>query len=721
MNDQRQPSGPIRFGAFEVDVAARELRKSGVRIRVQEQPFRVLAMLLARPGEVVTREELQQELWPGEEYGEFDLGLNTAVKKLRHALGDSAAHPRFIETIPRVGYRFAGSIEGGYARSARVRRGRGRMVAALLVCAAAVGAAFVVTEPRSIDPELLVETVLTSQLGSEIRPSFSPDGSQVAFSGRPEGQDYRRIYVQVLGSSRALPVTEAESNDLGPAWSPDGRSIAFIRRKTRESTGAIMIVSALGGAPRRLLEVDCRDQWAVKVAWSPDGSHVAFGGRPGPGQPFQIGIASIETSELTWLTSPAADVFGDAMPAFAPDGSKLAFVRQQGYTSGWNVYVLALSRDLQPTGAPRRITDLDRIATAPEWTPDGREVVFIGEQGAGYEGIWSVAEAGAAEPRLLWRRPGVLLRDFGYASLAVGSDAAGRTQIAFAFEDRQDVDVYRTDLSGPRRGEPVPVIATSTRDTQARYSPDGRKIAFFSGDPMRDLWVADADGRNRKKLTDLESRVVGPVYWSPDGSRIAFHSRHAGAADLYTVDVEGARLRRLTDNAADDVIPTYSRDGDWIYFLSNRGGDYALWKMPSDGGPATLLRDVRAPGGEESWDGKSFYYSLRRTGDIYSLSREDPAAPPRLLVAGANSEINPFQTAPSSIYFVRRLTSQESSLDPASAPGVLCRYDVREGTTEELFPIKGYLSSVARDESSVLTVYGADPGVDLRMLEEKGR
>ena len=112
MPGHAQNGGPIRFGAFEIDLAARELRKSGVRIRLQEQPFRVLAMLLARPGQVVTREELQQELWPNEEYGEFDLGLNTAVKKLRQALGDSATSPKWIETLPKIGYRFLGDLRG---------------------------------------------------------------------------------------------------------------------------------------------------------------------------------------------------------------------------------------------------------------------------------------------------------------------------------------------------------------------------------------------------------------------------------------------------------------------------------------------------------------------------------------------------------------------------------------------------------------------------------
>src|SRR5258705_876926 len=100
-----QSSPAIRFGAFEVDVAGHQLRKNGSRIRLQEQPFQILTLLLERPGEVVTREQLRQKLWPSDTFVDFDHSLNTAVKKLRQALGDSVETPQFIETLPRIGYR----------------------------------------------------------------------------------------------------------------------------------------------------------------------------------------------------------------------------------------------------------------------------------------------------------------------------------------------------------------------------------------------------------------------------------------------------------------------------------------------------------------------------------------------------------------------------------------------------------------------------------------
>src|SRR6266581_587575 len=101
----------IRFGVFEVDLQAGELRKHGLRIKLRDQPFQILSLLLARPGQVVSRDELQKQLWPNDTFVDFDSGLNKAVNHLREALGDSADSPRFIETVPKRGYRFVAPVE----------------------------------------------------------------------------------------------------------------------------------------------------------------------------------------------------------------------------------------------------------------------------------------------------------------------------------------------------------------------------------------------------------------------------------------------------------------------------------------------------------------------------------------------------------------------------------------------------------------------------------
>ena len=128
---ERRSSNVKRFGTFEVDLRARELRKGGIRIRLQDQPFEILAMMLERPGEVVTREELRQRLWPAGTFVDFEHSLNAAIKRLRAALGDDADNPRFVETLHRRGYRFIAAVESEgqpvrnlHVRAAACRRSR---------------------------------------------------------------------------------------------------------------------------------------------------------------------------------------------------------------------------------------------------------------------------------------------------------------------------------------------------------------------------------------------------------------------------------------------------------------------------------------------------------------------------------------------------------------------------------------------------------------------
>src|SRR5215471_19317883 len=111
MEESNRLSSPVRFGLFEIEVKAGELRKQGYKVKLQEQPFQVLVMLLERPGEVVTRDELKRCLWPSDTYVDFEGGLNRAINKLREALGDDADSPRFIQTLPRRGYRFVAPVE----------------------------------------------------------------------------------------------------------------------------------------------------------------------------------------------------------------------------------------------------------------------------------------------------------------------------------------------------------------------------------------------------------------------------------------------------------------------------------------------------------------------------------------------------------------------------------------------------------------------------------
>jgi DNA-binding winged helix-turn-helix (wHTH) protein len=178
----------LRFEAFEVDLEERELRRSGLKIKIQEQPFQILVLLLERPGAVLTREHLQKALWPDGTFVDFEHGLNTAVKKLREALGDSAEIPHFVETVARRGYRFIGKVEAPVAAIPSARptawqrlfTTRNTVLAGLMVGALALSFLYYHHSLRSKTGQLAVTPAVTN-VGEKYTPSLSPDGQHLAF------------------------------------------------------------------------------------------------------------------------------------------------------------------------------------------------------------------------------------------------------------------------------------------------------------------------------------------------------------------------------------------------------------------------------------------------------------------------------------------------------------------------------------------------------------
>jgi DNA-binding winged helix-turn-helix (wHTH) protein len=400
----------LRFGIFEIDLRAGELRRDGVKLKLQEQPFQLLCMLVEHSGEVVTREELRNRLWPADTFVDFDHSLNAAIKRLRDALGDSAENPRFVETVARRGYRFMGIPAITAAPTeARARSwqwlftARNAVLGGLTVCAFGLFFLYYSHSLKSKAAQPTVTPVVTN-VGAKYTPSLSPDGQHLAFAWNGGAGPYFSIYAKIVGTEELLRLTKQTSMDFDPVWSPDGRYIAFCRIQKGET--GIYIIPALGGAERRVRKTLWGEQEfyqvsdASRLSWSPDGKLLAFSDRASRNEPASIFLLSFDSLEVRRLTSPLGSRWA-SNPAFSPDGQTLAFLNtSQVFTE---IYTVPVSG-----GQAQRLVSDGKDHWGLGWTPDGRDIIFANTGWPLKTGwFWKVPLRGGEPERLPFGQDGI--------------------------------------------------------------------------------------------------------------------------------------------------------------------------------------------------------------------------------------------------------------------------------------------------------------------------
>ena len=557
------PDRRIRFGPFELDTRTDELWKHGRRIRVRDQPIQILRALLDRPGDVVTREALRERLWSADTFVDFDRGLNSAVRRLRDALGDSADRPKFVETLPRLGYRFIGTIEA----DAAVVMAAPAVVEGPAATTPAISAppayepppeAIVVPPASRAWPRWLVAatmllltialstlaskhgvsalrasrsagwsepTGLTYDDGLQTNPSFSRDGTSIVFAAGDATHNFR-IYTQRLDedgktAGTPVPVTRSAANDSQPDWSPKGDLIAF--RRSEGDTGGIFVVPATGGVARPLTDFGYLPQW------SPDGQRILF-----------TNMLVNHLDDKFWIVTSGQDP------------QPLTFERASGGAFGWGPgshHIVALSafrfpfgvnlaslniETQQPTSWAFAAPVLERFRehalVVPRerlaWSEDERAIYFIGES-RGQRGVWRIGVDATAHRVVAG--PTRIFSAQGNAHTFTLARDGGR----IAFGATRPAQLWAYDLDDAGRLRPDSATAVSREAVYAEspaLSPDGGQLVSLQTQPgsrhqtnlvLRDMTAATNSERILRTIDDIRENIAFPR-WNAAGTRLSY-------------------------------------------------------------------------------------------------------------------------------------------------------------------------------------------------------
>lgn len=703
-----------RFAVFEADLELHELRKHGLRIKLTGQPFQALALLLERSGEVVARDDLRRALWPNEPWGDHDQRLNKIVNKIREALCDSADAPRFLETIPRIGYRFLVSVErfgevgaenalklqtistepapppptveaAGVIAPVHVSRWRRWIAAALLASAALAAAVWSKTSGKPADTVKILEPApLTTYVGSELYPSLSPDGKQVVFAWDGGSRTGFHLYTAAVSGGGAHQITDDPRSDSNPVWSPSGAEIVFLR-EAGPGKAEVWLERADGTGARKLREIRSATPGQA-LSWTQDPNWLIVAQRAAPNGPPALFLLSTKNGEERQITSSSSQSAGDLSPSVSPDGKRLAFTRAT--SASWrDVFVAPLSKDRLLGAEPLRLTDAHKIIDTIAWTPDSQSLVF------------SAATTSAGSRHLFRVDASTGRQNSKVTELGIEGDhpalAGTAFKLAFVRKNIEQSSIWRLELDNaaaePRQSR---MVSSTRRDFTTDLSPDGTHIVFSSvRSGPSEIWMSETDGSNLRRLTSIGGSTPR---WSPDGKQILFESNQRGQPDVYVLTLETGGVQRFTMDGASNSRPSWSRDGRYIYFGSNRTGRWQIWKVPSRGGDAVQITRMGGLYAVETFDGRAIYYtSPELAPEVWTTSANGGEETAVIKNAAGYSTI---AMARDGLYYLSSMTARGAQLD---------FYKFADGASRALAtidrPVHRFLSSSANGRSVLYT------------------
>lgn len=648
--------GGFWVGDWFVEPMLNRIQRDEEEVQLEPKVMEVLLCLADRSDKTVTKDQFKDEVWT--ETVVTDDVVSRCISELRKVFDDDPNDPSYIETIRKTGYRLIApvrrpeasdlaptdEVEGASLRSetegnappvqrllrslyqkiqtTRVDAGEEWVVIAggtiqrkwvillgsLLGALLAFGLVFWLasTVPSGADTSPMSATPFTSYSGEEFDPALSASGNRVVFAWRQPDSLDQNIYLMQQGAERRLQLSPDSTIDWSPTWSPNGRYVAYVQET--EGTHQISIVPSIGGQGRTVLRRPHRQ--IQSAAWVPDTSRRAlvFSARRRPHQAYGLSLLLPDADSTMSLTTPPLWSKGDMDPTLSPDGSRIAFVRSPVQGVG-DVFVVSTSG-----GSPTRITSDSTTVDGLAWSPDGSEILYTARR-AGVSGLWRVEADGNGVPTLVRSASeGTVFSD-----LTLSMQSA---QLAYTQRSSQ-LDIWK--LGRPSRVAEFtaePLLSSTQDDTNPSIAPGGDRMVFVStrsGTP--EIWVAQSDGSNPTPLTSLNGPEIHSIAWSPTGSRLCFVARQNGKSNLYVGSVSDGSSSRLTQTDSEDLIPRWSQDGRWIYFASNRTGQWEAWRVRSSPEPRSVQRVTTggAVAAQESATSSTLYFVRPDTVGIWTV------------------------------------------------------------------------------------------------------
>jgi Tol biopolymer transport system component/DNA-binding winged helix-turn-helix (wHTH) protein len=595
MGTQPTAAPLIFFGPFEFDRTNGELRKHGQRIRLTGQPIRILEVLLDNGNRIVSREDLQQKLWAGTTFVDFEHGLNAAINKLRQALSDSADQPRFVETVPGRGYRFVAAITYSPGRPvlemAQLRdsienlpdelpapssspaswnwRLVGLVSLATLAIIAIMELVAFLRAPKSVSSNgsrfaspvrfrMPIPQGMT--LGESQTFALSPDGRTLIYTASKDGRP--RLWAQSLDELEPRAISDPGlGSDAPPTWSPESKYLAV------DGYGKILKLDLSGNPPETLGRVSSN---VIGGAWNSDGTLIFGTGASGI---FRMDAKGGEPVPVT-VRSNTDRVH--VLPVFLPDGRHFLYSRQSTIPDNAGVFIGSL--DLKPS--EQSATRLIGTPIAARFVPSeegGGTILFQRETT-----LW--AQKFDTSRLLLVGEPQVVAEHVG-SGRAFGFFAASTTTLVYRTALPLSKQMIWFDRAGKRQaaiGEPADIWE------RPRLSPDGKLLAItkFTSDNT-DVWIYDLS-RDVMRRATLDPSIDAYAVWSPDGKQLVFQSGRSGHHDLYQRAAQGNSQETLLYSSNENKYATsWSHDG---HFLLYTGPGPSIWALPLKGAAKAPLR-----------------------------------------------------------------------------------------------------------------------------------